>query len=410
MMDKLRESRWVYMLISVALALIFWLYVRTVQDPADMSWIYNVPIQVTGSTVLTRQGLTVGDLSTNTVNLRVEGPTSVLDDLLRHRKDIYVTVDVSKCAAGENKLAYTPVYPPSVNVESVSTTSRNPDFLTVTVEKLYTKTFDVGFQLKGEVAKGYTAGTPAINPETVVISGSVEQVSRVAKVVAILEDQELNERFAGDLPLTLLDTSGQVLEDVEVTMDSETAYVVLPVVVVKEVPLTVNFLPGGGATQENIHYEIDPSSIIVSGAEEDLKDLNELSLGSVELSKVVGTNYFQRPIGLDPSLENVSGITQANIKVTVSGLSSRTFDVYNIILSNVREGYTVTSATQVQTVVVRGEKAELESIDASQLRIVADMSEIVTVGTYSVPVKVYLDANSSVGVIGEYSIVVNISK
>ena len=410
MMERLKESKWVYVLISVVLALTFWLYVRTVQDPQDFSWIYNVPVQVTGSTVLTRQGLTVAELSAETVNLRVEGPTSTLDDLLKYRKEIYVSVDVSKCAEGENRLAYVPVYPANVNKDKLITTERNPDAIAVTVEKLYTKTFEVEFQLKGKVAKGYQAGTPAVNPETVVVSGAVEQVSRVAKVAAILENENLNERFAGDLPLTLLDASGEVLEDLEVTLDTESVYVVLPVVVVKEIPLTVNFQAGGGATEDDIRYKIEPKTITVSGAEEDLRDLTELSLGSVDLAKVVGTNSITRPIDLDPRLENVSGITQATVEVTVSGLSTRSFDVDNIVLSNTPEGYTVTSATQVRTVVVRGREEDLDAIDASQLRIVADMSEISTVGTYSIPVKVYLDASSKVGVIGEYSIVVNISR
>ena len=267
MMERLKESKWVYVLISVVLALTFWLYVRTVQDPQDSSWIYNVPVQVTGSTVLTRQGLTVAELSAETVNLRVEGPTSTLDDLLKYRKEIYVSVDVSKCAEGENQLAYVPVYPANVNKEKLITTERNPDAIAVTVEKLYTKTFEVEFQLKGKVAKGYQAGTPAVNPETVVVSGAVEQVSRVAKVAAILENENLNERFAGDLPLTLLDASGEVLEDLEVTLDTESVYVVLPVVVVKEITLTANFLAGGGATEDDIRYKIEPKTITVSGAE-----------------------------------------------------------------------------------------------------------------------------------------------
>ena len=39
MMERLRESRWVYVLISVALAITFWLYVRAEQDPMDDSWL-----------------------------------------------------------------------------------------------------------------------------------------------------------------------------------------------------------------------------------------------------------------------------------------------------------------------------------------------------------------------------------
>lgn len=410
MMERLRESRWVYILLSVLLAIVFWLYVRAEQDPTQTGWFSNVPVELTGSSVLTKQGLTISGLSSETVNLQIEAPISTLDSLRRNRKELSVVLDVSKCVEGDNTLNFTPKYPSNVNMEGAVTTDREPGTITVTVEKLYTSTFDVEFQLRGKVADGYQAGTAAISPETVVVSGSVEQVSQVAKVMAILEDENLSERFAGDLPLTLMDSEGNVLTDLEVTLDSATAYVVLPVVVIKEIPLTVTFLPGGGATQEDITYKIEPRTIKISGAAEDIQDLTELSLGSIDLSKVMGSNTITRSIELDPSLENVSGITSASVSVTVNGLSTRAFEVDNITLSNVPDGYYVAKETQALMVTIRGDEDDLELVDASQLRIVADMSEITSVGTRSVPVKVYLDAGDSVGVIGEYTIIVNISK
>lgn len=413
MMEHIRERKWLNILMSVLLAVLFWLYVRAELDPSQTSWFYHVPVEITGSTVLTRQGLTVANLSQSTVDLRIEGPASVLDSLSRSRKDLSVTLDVSKCTEGENKLVYTPNWPVNINTDSIVTIDRDPETITVTVEKLYTSSFNVEFQLKGTVADGYQAGTPAINPETVVVSGPAEQVSRVKKVVAVLETEDLDQRFAGDLPLILLDENGEQITDAEVTLDSPTAYVVLPVVVVKDVPLTVNFQPGGGATIDDITYEINPKSLMVSGAESDMESLSEISLGSVDLSKVVGTNTFTFPIDLDASLENVTGSTSATVTVTVNGLDTRSFDVDNIQMVNIPDGYQVTLATQVRTVKVRGKQEDLNNIDASQLSIVADLSDVDFTGLYSVPaskVKVYLNADSSVGVIGDYTVVVNVSR
>ena len=413
MMEHIRESKWLNILMSVLLAVLFWLYVRAELDPSQTSWFYHVPVEITGSTVLTRQGLTVANLSQSTVDLRIEGPASVLDSLSRSRKDLSVTLDVSKCTEGENKLVYTPNWPVNINTDSIVTIDRDPETITVTVEKLYTSSFNVEFQLKGTVADGYQAGTPAINPETVVVSGPAEQVSRVKKVVAVLETENLDQRFAGDLPLILLDENGEQITDAEVTLDSPTAYVVLPVVVVKDVHLTVNFQPGGGATTDDITYEINPKSLMVSGAESDMESLSEISLGSVDLSKVVGTNTFTFPIDLDASLENVTGSTSATVTVTVNGLDTRSFDVDNIQMVNIPDGYQVTLATQVRTVKVRGKQEDLNNIDASQLSIVADLSDVDFTGLYSVPaskVKVYLNADSSVGVIGDYTVVVNVSR
>ena len=413
MMEHIRESKWLNILMSVLLAVLFWLYVRAALDPSQTSWFYHVPVEITGSTVLTRQGLTVANLSQSTVDLRIEGPASVLDSLSRSRKDLSVTLDVSKCTEGENKLVYTPNWPVNINTDSIVTIDRDPETITVTVEKLYTSSFNVEFQLKGTVADGYQAGTPAINPETVVVSGPAEQVSRVKKVVAVLETEDLDQRFAGDLPLILLDENGEQITDAEVTLDSPTAYIVLPVVVVKDIPLTVNFQPGGGATIDDITYEINPKSLMVSGAESDMESLSEISLGSVDLSKVVGTNTFTFPIDLDASLENVTGSTSATVTVTVNGLDTRSFDVDNIQMVNIPDGYQVTLATQVRTVKVRGKQEDLDNIDASQLSIVADLSDVDFAGLYSVPaskVKVYLNADSSVGVIGDYTVVVNVSR
>jgi YbbR domain-containing protein len=411
MIDRLRESKWIYVPLSILLAFLFWLYVRASVDPTQNATFRGVRVEMTGTSMLTYQGLTVVGLSDETVDLYLEAPVSVSTELSRYRKDFSVSVDVSRCVEGENVLTYTPNYPQNISTSSIRLQNQEPETITVTVEKLDTRIFDIEFQLEGKVATGYQAGTPAINPETVTISGSVEQVSQVDRVVAILEDDSLDHQFSGDLPLTLLNAQGEVLTGLEVTLDTKTAYVVLPVVVVKEIPLSVNFVYGGGVnSDEFFDYKIEPESIMVSGTEADIQNLTELSLGSVSLSDVVGTKTFSIPITLDQSLENISGLTTANVTVTVSGLSARTFDVTNIKLDNVPPGYTMDIITQQKTVTVRGKEEDLDTVDASLIRIVADMSDFTNEGTYSVPARVYLDANSAVGVIGEYFISVHISK
>ena len=57
MMERLRESRWVYILISVLLAVVFWLYIRDTEDPTMSRPIYNVPVQIANERVLEERGL-----------------------------------------------------------------------------------------------------------------------------------------------------------------------------------------------------------------------------------------------------------------------------------------------------------------------------------------------------------------
>ena len=180
-------------------------------------------------------------------------------------------------------------------------------------------------------------------------------------------------------------------------------------VVTKEVKLTVNVLPGGGATEDDAQVDIEPGTIVVSGAEADLEGLEEISLGGVSLSEIRDSKSITFPIVLDPSLANESGLDSAEVKVTVQGLSTAVFAARNITTTPPPGGLTAEVVTQSLAVTIRGRAEDLAGIDASQIRVVADLSNISTLGTQQVPARVYLNSVDTVGVVGDYSIVVKLS-
>lgn len=48
MIQRIQNSKWVFVLISVFLAVIFWMYVRNDLDPPGSRTIYNVPVTPDG--------------------------------------------------------------------------------------------------------------------------------------------------------------------------------------------------------------------------------------------------------------------------------------------------------------------------------------------------------------------------
>ena len=409
-MKRLKESRWVYILISVLLAVVFWMYIRNVQDTADDFTIYGVPVQVLNARVLNERGLTVASLSQNTVRVVVNAPISVRNNL--NNNNVTVTVDVSSITeAGTYELPCTPRLPTNVNTTGAYFPANQPtQTVTVVVDTLTTETMNVEVRLEGNVADGYQAGTPVADPETVTISGTPDAVAQVRRVVAVLQAEDLDQSFAGTLPLVLLDADGNEITDSSVTLSQDTAYVTMTVGVVKTVNLTVNLIPGGGATSDNATVHIDPAMITVVGTQEELANLTEISLGSIDLSQVIGVDTVTMPIEISPTLENADGVTEAQVTVSVEGLETRSFDVTNIEVTGVPEIYYAELVTTTRTVVVRGSASVLDQIDASQLRITADLSDVAGTGIRSVPAQVYLDASSEVGVIGTYTISVNITQ
>lgn len=408
MIDRLRESRWFYILLSILLAVLIWMYIRDVENPTQEGTYYGIEIQISGERVLEERGLTVASISQKTVNVTVNAPISVHNDL---RGNITATVDVSQCTEpGEYQLTCTPKLPSNID----TTGAYFPDsaqVVTVVIDNLATETKTLELKLEGSVADGYQAGTPVFDPETVELSGTAEQLAQVSRAVVILEADGLKQSYSGRLPITLLDENDEPITDTNISMSEETAYLTLPVGVMKEVPLTVSFIPGGGATGDgDVEVDIQPKTINVIGTEEAVAGLTEISLGSIDLSTVLDTSVITMPIRLSSALDNASGITEAQVTVTIKGLSTRSLDVSNIEITNVPDGYTVEKVTQTRTIVIRGSESALEQVDPGQVWIVADMSKITATGTNSVPVTVYLNASDEVGVVGEYKIVVNIKK
>ena len=409
LMRVLKESRWSYILFSIVLATIFWLFVRQTEDPVRTGTIRNIPVSVDGEQMLEAQGLTVRSVSHDTVSLRVSAPLSQFE---RMQDNMTIPLDVSRCSApGEYQLSYRLNYPSNVVVSDVTVNERLPLEITVVVEQLASKSFTIEPRLEGSIAAGYQAGSWSISQETVLISGAADQVSQVDRVEAVLQGSDLTDRVSGDVPLTLLDKDGNELQDLDVTLSTDTVYITLPVVVVKTVPLRVSFTSGGGvdADDHDVYgHIIFPETITISGEKSDMEELTEIFVGNVNLAKVVGVSTFTFPIDLDPRLENVSGTTQATVTVTVSNLDTKSLSVTNIDIEP-PAGRTAGAGTQECPVVLRGRREALDQVDASQIRIVADLTEITSTGQCTVPVRVYLNASKDVGVIGEYRIVVDIT-
>ena len=198
----------------------------------------------------------------------------------------------------------------------------------------------------------------------------------------------------------------------EVETEETTILTTLPVVKLKEIPLTVELIPGGGATRENVTVKIEPESIMVSGAEDDLAALKEIKLDPIELYNIYGANTLVRTVNLAPELTNVSGVAEATVTVTIQGLYDRVLVADNIEIINVPEGFTADKVTLTREISIRGVSQEaVDAVLPSQLRIVADLKDInVILGAQIVPVKVYLDGSSDVGVVGNYNISVSIAQ
>ena len=116
-------------------------------------------------------------------------------------------------------------------------------------------------------------------------------------------------------------------------------------------------------------------------------------------------------IPLSNELNNLSGVTEAEVKVSVKNLATKRMIVSNIEFDNVSEGYTATPVTQYLEVMIRGPQEIIDLVNAYNVRIVADLADLGSaVGRYAVDAKIIVDGYSEAGGVGDYKVVVSLEE
>lgn len=411
-MEKSKRSKGLYMVISVLTAIALWMYVRGVVNPDASGPVRNLPVTFVGLDTLESRDLMLVGGANQTVTLNVTGKLDAVKAL--SAETVSITIDVSSITEpGQYSSDYQVSFnlPSSVSAGSLAITDRYPQRVTYTVVRQATRPIPVRGTATGSVADGYQAGEFVFSPETIQVRGEESLVNQIEYALVTLDQEDMAETYSGDLPYTFITYTGDVMDPAEFDTDAPLVRTTLPVYQLKEVPLSVTILPGGGATEENAKWDIEPKSIIVSGAAADVEPLKEVFLGNIDLSKVLGSDTITFPIALSSELTNVSGVSEATVKISVEKLTTVTLEVDNIELIHKPEGYKAEPVTQTRQVQIRGAAEAVETVTASQLRIVADLDKIVAAtGTQTIPVKVYLDGRNDVGVVGDYNIVVSITR
>lgn len=412
-METAKESKGLYIVLSLLVAIFLWLYVGSNNGQEEVNNIHNIPVVFTNLDTLEERGLMISDGAEQTISLEIKSTRSVALKLME-KGAMTAVVDVSKITSPNT---YTTGFelktPNNVTKASFSIvgTVRN---ITYTVARRSDRSVEVRGVFNGEVADGYQRGDFSITPGSIIVSGEEENVKQVdyAQVTLNRTDEALSSTFTSSMPFQLIGFDGQVLdlEALGLTTNVDMVDVTLPVVKLKEVELAVDILPGGGAGTDNVKIDIEPATITVSGDEAALESVSRIVLGRVDLQTIFDQDTITFPIDVGTELENVSGVTEAVVTVQITGLTTRTLEVDNINFINIPSGCKPEKITLSCQVQIRGEQDAVDAVIPSQLRIEADLEDA-SLGSQRVPVKVYLDGSSEVGVVGSsYYITVNVKR
>ena len=213
------------------------------------------------------------------------------------------------------------------------------------------------------------------------------------------------ESVSENFRYTLCDAEGNPVDVALVTTDVAEVHLDVKIQRFKQIPLTLALNYGGGATESAVEVVIEPANISVSGSEMILQDLNEILLGSIDLSVIEDDFETSYAIVLPEGVSNLSERTEATIKVRFLNLAIQEFDVTEIKTINVPEGMEAELMSQVLKLRLRGPAAIMRKLTAENIMVTVDFSGK-EIGSFTIKPTITVDGEEfvNVGAVGSYSV------
>ena len=398
-------------LLSLLCSLLLWVYVTGTEGNNYSQTFTGVSVVYDGETALREsRGLVITDRYESTIRATVTGSRRIVSRL--RAADLTAVVSLSDIyTTGYKDKTYSIVFPGDVDASSLTTSRLSPTVVSFEVDQLSSKTIPVEGVFKGSAAEGFSAQTLSFNPNTVTISGPLNSLEAVDHAWIDVTRTDVDKTLVYESSYVLMDAEGNIIEDENISMDTATVEVTLPITAIREVALTVKLIEGGGATEKDVKVSVTPESIVLSGDADTLAGANNIDVASIDLSELTENTLTQTyRIVIPNDTEIISGVQEATVTLEVVGLDTMQVQVSNLSTINVPENVSAAILSDSLQVTIRGRQEVLDTVSDNNVRAVADMANYSEArGIQSVPVRIYVDGTTEAGAVGKYNIYVRVS-
>ena len=356
--DSVRQSLWnnlKWLAGAMVLAFFVWMIATLERDPLGQQLFQNIPIQLESD-----DGLIVIDQNSDTADVSVRAPLSILDQLAP--ADIQVIADLHQLGPGEHTINL------QANVSRHAIPDTIPRRIRVKLEPLQEKLVPVTAIITGDLPRGYEieGGSPTFEDNQVRVSGPQSQVEGIVEAQVVINLDQRRNAFSDDLRLRAADSEGNIIENV--TLDPPAILVTVPIRTrsdVRQISITPNILADSlpvGYALSSINYS--PQAVFISGPPAALENApGTLFTEPISLSGQTGDFESRARIQLPDERLFVVGEQTITVAIGITPLlSSRQFDQVPVETIGLEAGFDVTLSPQTLTVLITGSQNTLETL------------------------------------------------
>lgn len=417
--EKTGSHKILYILLSVLIAVSFWIYVdefghngsaRLVEQEVT-----DIPIEyINAEGLVERDLMLLPESTSDLIDLTLEGPRRAVIAL--DRSNIRVTANLASVNSSGTQtigldIAFTD---PNRDFSDVQVKKQSLTRAMIHISKLTSKQVDVRCEVVGNVAEGFLAGQLELSRDTIEIRGQNKDIVPVSYAKLTLNiGKDAENTVKQELTCQFYDENDELLDSTEILGGEAKIKATLPVYMTKEMPLEIVFHQAPGAGISNLNYNISPGSVLLSGEAAVLRGMSSIVLGEFDLLELVEKQSITAvcSIEIPEGCQNLSGETRATLDMSFKDMKTATVLPALFQIERAPQDKDVTILTETLPVSIFGRSEDVDAVSGENITVIMDLNDYKSaVGIYTVPVMLDIMADGDIGVSGTYRVQVRISE
>ncbi|MBQ1586593.1 CdaR family protein [uncultured Ruminococcus sp.] len=404
------SKNYVIFILAVIISIGIWTYMSLNSSNDTTVTISNVPIQMDLSESSRKLGLQIFTDEKQTASVTVTGNRTILGSVTE--SDLTVTAAASSVNSSGNFTL--PVSAAKKNLSSnFQITGSTPSSVSVMVDYYKESTFQIQDKILFGVADGYYGAT-SLPYNSITISGPQTEVMKIKQVAAVASvEDNLLETTDVEADIVLYDENGNELSQKLLTMSFRTLTATISVLTEKSVKVEAGYVNKPSGLDLTNLVEIHPSGILLAGPDDVMKTLVSVKTEEIDFSTLSdeAVTFNTLAINIPEKCKNISNNATAQVKIDLSGMTKKTFDVDTFKVEGLSSAYKAEVTSKNISVTVIGPKSEIESLDADKITAtISATGTAVKTGSVEMPVTFRFDGASSCWAYGKYTANLNISE
>lgn len=371
-------------IISVLIAVIFWLYVSNSSNPFTTTTFQNIPVKIENEQFLADNGYIIKNKYKTSIDVTIRGRQEDINKV--RSSDFEAYLDFSQIKSVNDKTLK--ITGPFCTQKDVRIISSNPATIDVQLARNKNGVFPVDLKPNITMKQGYKLINTTITPASSQIIAEESIIDSIGSVRANLDIKNLDRDTTRTVVCKVYNKDGNEISSLSTNLKVE-----VKLEVAKEVPVSLVTRGRLAADYVETLRVIDPMVVLVSGPADALAALTEIKTGQVDIDKITGNFATTVPLVVPEGMRLVNSPEGIGVSISVEKLVVRDIELSRndiSILNGINDGsmsYEV--KTEKVMIQIKGRKSEVDAVNLENLKPGVDVSGLAE-GMQKLPLNITL--------------------